>query len=114
MHASERLVLPRLQDLVENALCLMPGSAEDERSMFFTIDLEDAFCSVGLRSEAERHLCAKHPVQGFISYKTVLLGGARFPLYGAEAAPSQGDPARVSCAVPRAEWRFVWTIPAQR
>ena len=78
--ASERLVLPRFKDLVENALCLKAAAGASDSTKFLTVDFEDAFCSLGLREEEERHLCAKHPVQGFISYKTVLFGGAMFPV----------------------------------
>ena len=94
VEAAERIVLPRLRDVVENALLLASHREADERIMFLTVDFEDAFHSMGLHPDEVKFLCAKHPRSGFIAYRTVLFGGAAFPLVWGRGAAFAGRSAQ--------------------
>ena len=43
-------------------------------------DFEDAFHTLGVAPEEWKYLLARHPVCGFVGYRTVLCGGAGCPL----------------------------------
>ena len=87
----ERIVLPRLKDLVDEALSLMEENSATDSSVFLLIaDFEDAFHSLGLAESEYQYLFAKHPSNGYVSFRTVLCGGAACPLVWGRGAAFLG------------------------
>ena len=75
----ERLVLPRLKDIVEGVMKLMAGKANDEGIDFLTLDFRDAFKQLHV-VESERPFLAEAAMHGFFVYNTVLFGVGSGPL----------------------------------
>eukprot|EP00971_Amphidinium_carterae_P334202 6469348-Amphidinium_carterae.1 len=80
----ERVVLPRLGDLLTDIEDLGRMDAhsqmQDQGLSILIADFADAFHSLGVHASEWPYLIAKHPVQGYVSYRTVLCGGAGCPL----------------------------------
>ena len=87
----ERIVLPRLKDLVDEALELLEAASFTDGSVYLLIaDFEDAFRSLGLAESEFRYLFAKHPVDGYVNFRTVHCGGAACPLIWGRGAAFLG------------------------
>ena len=86
----ERIVLPRLKDLVEDVLAWQAGLHPSGAVTFLLADFEDAYHSLGLRDEEVRYLCVKHPLAGYVVYTTVVFGGAGCTLVWGRAAAFVG------------------------
>ena len=84
----ERIVLPRLKDLVSDTLDLEAelNRSRGESVYFMCADFEDAFHSLGVHASEFPFLCVRHPVSGFVVYHTVMFGGAGSPLVWGRAA----------------------------
>ena len=75
----ERLVLPRLSDLVDDVLDLLESCKKGESVTLFSGDFRDAFkqLHVGL---AEQRFLSGRAMEGFFAYSTVLFGVGSGPL----------------------------------
>ena len=78
----ERVVLPRLSDLVDDATDLLSrvDGAKGEVVMELVADFVDAFHTLGVHEDEFPYLFAKHPTGGYVGYCTTLCGGAACPL----------------------------------
>ncbi|CAK0809933.1 unnamed protein product, partial [Prorocentrum cordatum] len=85
---SERIVLPRLLDVLKDLMSLMEApSARDVGVDMMVLDWEDAFHSVGVRSEELPHQIVRGFEGEFVGYETILFGGGGSPLvWGRTAA----------------------------
>ena len=83
----ERIVLPRIQDLISDAVHFASfGDSEDDMDMM-VVDWEDAFHSMGVLDEELPHQIVKGFDGEYLGYKTVLFGGAGSPgVWGRGAA----------------------------
>ena len=86
----ERVVLPRLRDLVDDARALAREAGEGEECFGMVADFEDAFHTLGVDPDEWPYLLARHPVRGFVGYRTVLCGGSGCPLLWGRAAAFLG------------------------
>ena len=75
----ERLVLPRLRDVVSDVLDLLESKKVGEQVMIATLDFSDAFKHLQVRRTEQRFL-AGQAKEGFFVYKTVLFGVKTGPL----------------------------------
>jgi hypothetical protein len=76
----ERIVLPRVQDLIGDARDLKRSTREGELCYGMVADFEDAFHTLYVDPSEWRYLVARHPEQGFVGYRTVLCGGSGCPI----------------------------------
>ena len=86
----ERIVLPRVQDLIGDARDLKRSSRAGELCYGMAADFEDAFHTLYVDPREWRYLVARHPEHGFVGYRTVLCGGAGCPLLWGRAAAFLG------------------------
>ena len=86
----ERVVLPRLQDLIDDVRDLKRASNDGELCYGVIADFEDAFHTLPVDPSEWRYLVARHPEKGFIGYRTVLCGGSGCPLLWGRAAAFLG------------------------
>ena len=86
----ERVVLPRLRDAIDDARALKRAAADGEECFGMVADFEDAFHTLRVDPAEWRYLVARHPVRGFVGYRTVLCGGAGCPLLWGRAAAFLG------------------------
>ena len=86
----ERIVLPRVKDLVEDVCDLKRCAGNSEECYGMVADFEDAFHTLQVDPSEWRYLVARHPVKGFVGYRTVLCGGAGCPLLWGRAAAFLG------------------------
>ena len=91
---AERVVLPRMKDLVDDAVGLAKGLRHDESIYGMIADFEDAFHTLSVEPNEWKYLIARHPVAGFVGYRTVLCGGAGCPLLWGRAAAFLGRSAQ--------------------
>ena len=82
---SERLVLPRLKDAVDDALDLFEGLAPGEQVALMSLDFKDAFKQLPVRHSEKRFL-AGQALGGFFVYHVVLFGIKTGPLVWARIA----------------------------
>ena len=75
----ERLVLPRLRDVVQGVMVLLENKANHEGIEFLTLDFRDAFKQLHVVA-SERPYLAGAAMGGFFSYRTVLFGVGSGPL----------------------------------
>ena len=75
----ERLVLPRIQDLLEDTLHLLGLHGSPEDLDMLVVDWEDAFHSMGVAAEELPHQVVRGFGGEFLGYETVLFGGAGSP-----------------------------------
>ena len=75
----ERLVLPRLRDVVQGVMVLLESKANHEGIEFLTLDFRDAFKQLHVVA-SERPYLAGAAMGGFFSYRTVLFGVGSGPL----------------------------------
>ena len=76
---SERIILPRLIDLVNDILDLIAASSNDEEVWIFIIDIQNAFHLLPLRNDERRYFCTS-------AYNKLQL--YLVMLFGPKAAPS--------------------------
>ena len=102
---SERLVLPRIKDLVEDTLTLEAelDTSRGEIISFMIADYEDAFHSLGVAEAEWPYLCVRHPLGGFVIYHTVVFGGAGCPLVWGRAGAFIGRSTQSILAKSRVE-----------
>ena len=86
----ERIVLPRVKDLVEDVCDLKRCAGNSEECYGMVADFEDAFHTLQVNPSEWRYLVARHPVKGFVGHRTVLCGGAGCPLLCGRAAAFLG------------------------
>ena len=81
---SERIVLPRLMDIISDVLALLKAMEEDglpdEEISFMVLDFMDAFHSLGVREEEMPFQVFRLPNGGFGCYETAVFGGGGSPL----------------------------------
>jgi hypothetical protein len=104
---SERIVLPRLRDVVANAMWMMGQCLEGEEIEQVVIDFSDAFKTLPVREEERPLQIARADGNTFVGYDTIVFGGGGSPLVGAVLRPSWvalGSPCLtwMSCC-----WRFM-------
>ena len=75
----ERLVLPRLKDLVAGIVNLFQAKHQGEGTHLLTLDFRDAFKQLHVLP-TERPFLAGAAMDGFFSYRTVLFGVGSGPL----------------------------------
>ena len=75
----ERLVLPRLKDLVAGIMDLFQANYQGEGMDLLTLDFRDAFKQLHV-VPTERPFLAGTAMDGFFSYRTVLFGVGSGPL----------------------------------
>ena len=117
---SERIVLPRLMDIITDVLALMKAMAEDglpgEEISFMALDFMDAFHSLGVREEEMPYQVFRLPNGGFGCYETAVFGGGGSPLTWGRGAAFLGrsgqalfDPRRARIQIyvddPLSMWR---------
>ena len=76
----ERVVLPRLRDILDDARALARGAVAGEECYGMIADFEHAFRTLCVGPGEWRDLVARHPLSGFVGYRTVLCGGSGCPL----------------------------------
>ena len=83
----ERIVLPRVVDLLQDALAMLEHGTVDEDLDMMVIDWADAFHSIGVLDDEKAHQIVKGFRGTYIGYETVLFGGAGSPgVWGRAAA----------------------------
>jgi len=82
---SERLVLPRLRDAVEDAMVLFESLEPGEQVGLMSLDFKDAFKQLPVRHSEKRYLSG-HAVGGYFVYHVVLFGVRTGPLVWARIA----------------------------
>ena len=83
----ERIVLPRLQDLVADALAITDCTGTEDLVDMMVVDWADAFHSMGVLDDEKAHQIVKGFGDEFIGYETVLFGGGGSPgVWGRAAA----------------------------
>ena len=75
----ERIVLPRLQDLVADAMAITDCDGCQEFVDMMVIDWADAFHSMGVLEDEKPHQVVKGFGAEFVGYETVLFGGGGSP-----------------------------------
>ena len=75
----ERLVLPRLKDVIQGVMEFVKGKANEEGIDFLSLDFRDAFKQLHV-VKSERPYLAGVAMGGFFSYRTVLFGVGSGPL----------------------------------
>ena len=75
----ERLVLPRMKDLLEDVLLLLEHKIEGERVCLMSLDFADAFKQIPVRESEQRYLSGQMGI-GWFYYRTVLFGIRTGPL----------------------------------
>ena len=75
----ERLVLPKLKDIVEGVMDLMANKSNEESIEFLTLDFRDAFKQLHVM-KSERQFLTGSAMNGFFVYNTVLFGIGSRPL----------------------------------
>ena len=81
----ERLVLPRLRDVVEDAMILYESKEKDEVVRLLSLDFKDAFKQLPVRHNEKRYLSGM-AAGGFFVYHVVLFGIRTGPLVWARMA----------------------------
>ena len=83
----ERIVLPRIQDLISDAVHFASFDDPEDDMDMMVVDWEDAFHSMGVIDEELPHQVVKGFDGEYIGYETVLFGGAGSPgVWGRGAA----------------------------
>ena len=83
----ERIVLPRVADMLKDALALQGRTSDDAELDMFVLDWADAFHSIGVHPDEFPHQVVKGFDGQYIGYETVLFGGAGSPgVWGRAAA----------------------------
>ena len=83
----ERIVLPRVVDMLRDALALQGRSSDDSELDMIVLDWADAFHSIGVHPDEFPHQVVKGFDGQYIGYETVLFGGAGSPgVWGRAAA----------------------------
>ena len=83
----ERIVLPRITDMINDALALQSLTESDEELDMTVLDWADAFHSMGVAPAEFPHQIVKGFEGTYIGYETVLFGGAGSPgVWGRAAA----------------------------
>ena len=75
----ERLVLPRVKDIIEGVMELLERKNNHEGAEFLTLDFRDAFKQLHV-VPSERRFLTGAAMGGFFSYRTVLFGVGSGPL----------------------------------
>jgi hypothetical protein len=87
---SERIVLPRLRDVVANAMWMMGQCLEGEEIEQVVIDFSDAFKTLPVREEERPLQIARADGNTFVGYDTIVFGGGGSPLVWGRAAAFLG------------------------
>jgi hypothetical protein len=87
---SERIVLPRLRDVVANAMWMMGQGLEGEEIEQGVIDFSDAFETLPVREEERPLQIARADCNTFVGYDTIVFGGGSSPLIWGRAAAFLG------------------------
>ena len=83
----ERIVLPRIVDLLADLLALLGSTDRPADIDMFVLDWADAFHSMGVLDSEMPHQIVKGDGASFVGYETVLFGGAGSPgVWGRAAA----------------------------
>ena len=83
----ERIVLPRIQDMLEDTLGMLEVTTDPSELEMMVVDWEDAFRSIGVLPEELPHQVVRGFDGTFIGYETILFGGAGSPnVWGRAAA----------------------------
>ena len=83
----ERIVLPRIVDMVRDSVSLLEGSSDGGDVDLMILDWEDAFHTMGVRAEELPHQIVKGFDGEYVGYETVLFGGGGSPgVWGRAAA----------------------------
>ena len=77
---AERIVLPRLTEVLEDAADLDECLVAGEILSHLSCDFADAFHNFAVHPTERRFLAAKHPCSGYVVYYTILFGGGGCPL----------------------------------
>jgi hypothetical protein len=88
----ERIVLPRLFDIVVNLMLLMSvaaGSCDDIVEML-VMDWSDAFHTIEVMAKERAYQVFKGPNRSFVRYRTVVFGGGGAPLIWGRVAALLG------------------------
>ena len=86
----ERIVLPRIVDMLTDALAIQAGARTDDDLDMIVLDWADAFHSMGVAPSEFAHQIVKGFNGEFIGYETVLFGGAGSPTVWGRAAAFLG------------------------
>jgi hypothetical protein len=105
----ERIVLPRVQDLIGDARDLKRSTREGELCYGMVADFEDAFHTLYVDPSEWRYLVARHPEQGFVGYRTVLCGARAAHCCGDEQRHSSGAADRPCSGRQSCARRSTWT-----
>ena len=92
---SERIVLPRLMDVVSDCLALLEAAAweldqEDSEVSIMVADFQDAFHTLGVLRDERPFQVFKLPCGGYGVYETAVFGGGGSPLTWGRAAAFVG------------------------
>ena len=90
MRLSERFVLPRLRDVVDNAMWMMGQCLEGEEIEQVVIDFSDAVKTLPVREEERLLQIARADCNTFVGYDTIVFGGGGSPLVWGRAAAFLG------------------------
>ena len=111
---AERVVLPRLLDLLAGLLELMEECATNEEVELLILDFCDAYKIIPAHSDERRTLCAKVPGESAASrrvavYFSLVFGGSSCPDGSCVASSSRKVAAKTRCLVAAAQLE---TVPA--
>ena len=76
----ERIVLPRLRDVINNVLYLLSQCEAGEEIEQIVTDFSDAFHTIAVREEERPLQIARLDARRFIGFDTVVFGGGGSPL----------------------------------
>ena len=78
--APERIVLPRLRDVLKDGVDLVRGCLVHEQVEAMVSDFADAFHSLPVHPDEEKYCLARIEGDKFLVFKTVMFGGVSSPL----------------------------------
>ena len=84
--APERVVLPRLRDVLDDAFALIRECKHHEQVEAMVSDFQDAFHSLPVHFDEEQHCLGRIKHDLLLVFRTVMFGGTSSPLTGVRAA----------------------------
>ena len=108
--ATERVVLPRIRDVLADVVWLMRNVEADEEVELMVADFQDAFHTLPV-AEAEKKFQTARTYDGqFLGFETIVFGGMASPLvWGAERVRSSCGQARRSSTLSSSRSSATWT-----
>ena len=76
----ERVVLPRIKEVLENAVTLLHAAAAGQEVEAMVVDFKDAFHSLPVHDDEKKYGVARTEGDDFVYFDTIMFGGVGSPL----------------------------------